>query len=249
MNTWLIFICLTQGFLLIVQDMSPEYFGNRAKLLGKLFCGENNETASCVMKFDERVKFVQLLVNETYQSLKNVPTFVEKFIADVRQKAGKREEDDDLYRPPKPVKGHVAETMWNAIKESQEKVERSVPKDYKNAVTKKLQSIAFDDYRTDGLCSVDLGIDPSIVKRQIADIASLTKMPEKLHDIFQSVLYVDGAGTKQDESTAVAANGSLHYILVSVIRKGKKCVAKEIGIHVQEEIIEIVGSFLADNIF
>ena len=164
------------------------------------------------------------LFNKRHQSLKNLSTDVEKITADVWQKAGKREQDDDLYPPPEAVEKHLAETMWNAIKESRESLERSLPNDYKNAVTKKLHNIVFDDYRSDGLCTIDLGIDPSIVKRQIADIANLTKMPEKLHDIFQSAVYVNGAGAKQAESAAIAANGSFHYILVAVNRKGKKYI-------------------------
>ena len=185
------------GFL-IVQDKSPEYFENIAKLLGKLLWGGNDEISLYVMKFVDRILYQ---VNEIYL----------------------------WYNPPKPVKGHVAETMWNAIKESQESLERSLPNDYKNAVTKKLHNIVFDDYRSDGLCTIDLGIDSSSVKRQIADIANLTKMSEKLHDIFQSAVYVNGAGAKQAESAAIAANGSFHYILVAANRKGKKYIRPKIA--------------------
>ena len=76
----------------------------------------------------------------------------------------------------------------------QEEHKKALPEDSANEVRERLKTIAAP-YMSSAYCTVDNGVDPSVVLDHIQNAASITKMPSELRKTLEGKVQVKDSGS------------------------------------------------------
>ena len=180
-------LCIFLLFKVYGPEITSEKFYRFSEAFSNEYCKDDADKAHCMA---EQFKTFVVLANETYHLyLANVETYINEtgIIQAIKEYFKKESPSDEkphtnIYEEPtlgKEDKVNVTNAMSEMLNQMQEKHKKALPGDSANEVRERLKTIAAH-YMSSAYCTIDNGVDPSVVLDHIKNAASITKMPSEL---------------------------------------------------------------------
>ena len=211
------FICILLLLRMYGPEITSKKYHDYATLLRQEYCKDHEDKAQCIV--EQVVSFVAL-ANDTYQFyFANLTTFIfEK--SGIFMDYFTSERKDSSSHKKETV--NVSTAMSTLLNQLQQEYKKTLPGDTAKEVMQRLETIAFDREKTDGICTMKFGLDPSDMLKLINSVAELTKMPNSLKNILETMVKVIDADSSIVESREDHVfDGKVHYILIAAYRNGK----------------------------
>ena len=221
-------VLLSKGFW---PEITSANFYRLSEVLSSEYCKNEADKARC---FAEQFKTLVVLVNETYHAyVTNIATYIneigiiqtsKEYFSFKRDSPPNEQPPGNMFEEPSPGnenKVNVTNAMSEMLNQMQEEHKRAFPGNSAIEVKKRLNTIAAT-YGSSAFCTVDNGVNPSVVLDHIQNAASITKMPNELRKTLEGKVLVKDAGSSMVQNTSFPQDGKIHYVLIAVHRNGRK---------------------------
>lgn len=220
------YICMYLLYKNFGPEISFENLEQQSKALSDVYCQKHDDKVKCVF---EQARTIVQFANQTYHVvLKNLTRLIdESGIKKYWQ--SKSDVPSILHRHPSPNpsedKLNVKTAMSNLLNQMEKKM---LPVEESDKIKERLKTIATKTMKSNGVCSLKIGVDPMAIAKLIDNVAQLTNMPEEVKNILTNTIETIDGESGMVKNTNYSFNGKVHYVLIAAYRNGKtnKCCRK-----------------------
>ena len=225
------FFCILLFFKGFGPEITYETIYRLSEALSSEYCKNETDKTRCIA---EQFKTLVVLANETYHAyVTNIATYINEIgiIQTIKEYFNFKKDSppnekprSNIFEEPtlgKEDKLNVTNAMSEMLNQMQEEHKKAFPGNSASEVKNRLNTIA-GSYGSSAFCTVDNGVNPSVVLDHIQNAASITNMPSELRKTLEGKVQVKDAGSGMVQNTSFPHDGKMHYVLIAVHRNGRK---------------------------